>query len=207
MKLSMRRRISVVVFMVGAVVGSPGQCGSYPQPMSQEQVLSVLRDSTKTAPQERDGACITFAIGQLENKYSDEATVLLVDHLDFARPLEDAEKAGFVTHGAPTIGNRYPATAVLMSFGQQAVPAVLAAIANNSSTLVQQNATYTLVQIFRDQPEKAIDLLKAKSMEAGSPMQSERLRTAAREALRWCGRSHLEACRLAENRPEANASQ
>jgi len=197
MKLSARHPIVLVFIVVGAVAGSPGQCGSYPQPMSQEQVLSVLRDSVKAAPQERDGACITFAIRQLENKYSGEATILLVDYLDFARPLDDAEQAGFMSHGPPTIGNRYPATSTLMSFGKPAVPVLLDAIADKASTLVQQNATYTLMEIFREQPEKGIEILRRKSLE-GSAVQSARLRAAAQEALRWCGRSHMERCKLAE---------
>lgn len=202
MKLCLHSTLSVL-FVFGIVGNFLGQCRSNPQPVSQEQLLSVLRNSIKTPPQGRDGACITFAIRQLENKYSEEATSLLVDYLDFERPLEDLEKAGFVFHGPPSIENSYPATDTLMSYGMPAVPAVLSAIANTSSTLIQQNATFTLMQIFRDEPQNGIKILREKSLE-GSTTQSERLRAAAEEAIRWCGRSHLDACEAAEKKAIGN---
>jgi hypothetical protein len=198
MKLSMLYFTLAMCFLFGPLAVSLAQCRSSPQPASAEQLLSVLHDGIDTPPQERDGACITFAIKQLENKYSDEATMLLIGYLDFERPLDDAEKAGFMFHGPPSIENSYPATGTLMSFGKPAVAALLAAITDASSTLVQRNATYTFMQIFRDEPQNGIKILGERSVE-GSPIQSERLRVAAQEALRWCGRSHLDACKSAEN--------
>lgn len=198
MRLPVLCNFVLVFFLAGVPGASLGQCGPDPQSMSQEQLLSILRDGIDTPPQERDGACLTFVIRQLENQYSAEATGLLIKYLDFERPLQDAEKAGFIIHGPPTIDNRYPAASALVSFGKRAVPALLAAIANPSSNLVQRNAIYTFMQIFRDEPQTGIKVLREKSLE-GSSTQSDRLRDAAQEAQQWCGRSHLDACKSAEN--------
>ena len=200
MRVSILDCILTVCFLFGPLVVSVAQCTSSSQPSSDEQLLSVLRNSVDALPQERNGACITFVIKQLENKYSDEGTTLLIRYLDFERPIDETERAGFMFHGPPSIENSYPATGTLMSFGKRAVPALLAAIAEASSTLLQRNATYTVMLIFREHPENGILSLREKSLNVTSDVQSKRLQEAARESLRWCG-SHLDACESAENAP------
>lgn len=203
MKPSVIHKILAIAFLIGDVLGAIGQWTSYPQPMTEEGLLSALRKFNSVPAEERDNACEAFVIKQLGNKYSDEATALLVGYLDFERPIVVGEKTGFMFDGPLSIDNRYPATSTLMTFGRPVVPALLTSIGQSSSSLVQRNATYTLMQIFRNRPESGIQSLRETSLEVKPEIESQRLEGAARQALQWCGQSHLDACKSAENSPLA----
>jgi hypothetical protein len=191
---------SIILLMLAMFSESFGQCSALKNGHSSiEQLLSFLRESKQILSRPKEADCVTFVIKLLEYESSPDAIELMVKYLDFERPLSDAEKAGFMIQGPFTIGNKYPATGTLMTFGKAALPALFLAIENGPSDVVQRNATYTIMQIFRDHPDEGIEAIK-KQATIAPPPKAEKLRTAAQEALEWCGKAFIKDCQAAIDR-------
>jgi hypothetical protein len=156
-------------------------------------LTSFLSSSLKVAPEQRDTACIEFALRHLEYKPSEETAKLVVRYLDFERPLSEAECQGFMVHGPMTDTNLHPAIGTLMTFGQTATPTLLSVIGDSPSETTVRNAIRTLMAIFRGEPVKGVELLEEQSR-AQRDESSENFRTAAEKAVQWCGKQYRQQC-------------
>jgi hypothetical protein len=187
------RYFSLFVLLVVMLPNAFGECASSSGWSSISQLLSFLREAKQPTSTQKDADRIVYAIGQLEYKYSPGAAKLLAEYLDFERPLTEAEHEGFMIHGPLTIGNKYPATGILMTFGERALPELLSTIKISASETARRNASYTVMQIYRDEPPRGIALLKGESTKVGPP-GAARLRIAAEEACAWCGAKYKKQC-------------
>jgi hypothetical protein len=185
-----------IFFLTAVPEGASAECTGLNERSSTQELLAFLRTS-KDLPRERqDGECLTFAIRHLEYKPSPEAEDLLIDYLDFERPLTQAEKNGFMIHGPITESNTYPAIGTLFTFGKSAVPALLSSIEASTSETFRRTATHTLMLISRDQPPMGIEYLNQRATDA-EPSKAARLREAARIAVQWCGEKYKKQCEAA----------
>lgn len=146
--------------------------------------IVYLRGQLQLPEQSRDAACITAAIKHLRSQPSAEATRLLIQYLDFSRPLTAAEQHGFWSQN-PDSGIRYPAIATLVSFRKVPVEALLLVVKSSPSELVRRNATTAIMGIFGGEEEQAITLL-AHARQTGAPAEAARLSESLQWALRWC---------------------
>ena len=140
---------------------------------------------TKARQNEPDKDCVVLAIRGLGNKKSLRATELLINYLDYKRPLTNEEQAG-VWIRTPSRGELYPAVTSLFSIGTGAIPSLLQAIANSErSSVKSDNAIYTLMLIHREDPVAAVKALGS-SAATNTGIQAERLSGAAEDAAKLC---------------------
>jgi hypothetical protein len=163
-----------------------------------KELLSFLQASKDLPKDQQDRECITFAIERLQGKPSQEAISILIEYLDFERPMSDAERQGFMLHGPATFpGSSYPAPGALITFGKDALPALLSRIAVSSSKATDRNATYAVMQIFRDDPLQGIETLNRRAADLAPSQGADKLKTAAHDAVQWCTEAHRKQCQAA----------
>ncbi len=152
------------------------------------QLINYLQSNSRSEP---EWPCIKFALrelGESKGKEAKEAIPVLVDYLDYKRPLSGAEKNGFFLH-MPSAEEMYPATGALFSIGQPAIPAMIRVIESSDDPQKHDNAVFVIMQIYRERMPQGIQKLKAASAaraEKGFKLEAQRLNQSAKEALRWC---------------------
>jgi hypothetical protein len=181
---------AVLILTLSAVSAkfSDAQCSTLSASSTTDELAGLLRSSRDVPEDQRDRECINFALQQLSYRRAPEAAPILVDYLDFQRPLTEAEEAGAAFHGGGrrSIAGMYPATGALMQAGQVAVPALLSAITTHDSPLIRRNATFTIMQIYRTQPVEAIQRMKAEEAKLARGTGQASLKDAIRNAVQWC---------------------
>jgi len=174
-----------------------GECAALDDNSPATQLLAFLRASADLPREQWNVDCLTFAIRHLEYRKPATDTIrVLIGFLDFKRPLSQAERLGFVIHGAATVSNLFPAAGTLFTYGKLALPELVAAIENSASPTVTQNATYTVMEIFRDEPATGIEYLKHQAAVLDRS-KATKLREAASIAVQWCGAKHQAECEAA----------
>lgn len=186
--------IAVVLLWSAALWAEP--CSQLDINTRAEQLVSFLQGVRQREAENRNAVCIVFALNRLKYRPSTAASGVLVQLLDFHRPLTEPEKNGFFIHSPNDIARNFPAVATLFTFGEVAVIPLVEAIKNSDSAIVRQNAAYTLIGIFRDSPDRAIELLH-KEATTTQGLQSQRLRAATMEGLRWCAPRKRPQCEAA----------
>ena len=162
-----------------------------------EELASFLSAQRALSPAERDPECIDVAIRYLAYRPSTGTIYVLIQYLDFRRPLSEPEQHGIMLH-APGISSDYPAVSTLITFGKQIAPILVNTIKEPPSVKVRQNATYTLVGLFREEPEQALKLLKQESA-TSDPVERDQIFSAAKDAVQWCSSKHKQACNAVLN--------
>ncbi len=160
------------------------------------QLTSFLKESLDLRQAQRDAACITFAIRNLEYQSSPENTDLLMKYLDFHRPLSREEKQGFWLSGLPADEDLYPAISTLSTFGEKILPDLVDIVEHSESELMRRNAAHTAFDVYRGAGYQAIVLLKEKASKVQG-IESSRLNAAAQGAVKWCGSLTRQRCKLA----------
>lgn len=191
-------RSTCVLLLLLLWVAKPaeGQCRFLKTDSSSNNMTAFLRNSLDLSPEQRDAACIEFAIRHLEYRYSEESAELLVRYLDFKRPLSQAEINGFMIKGPMTEANLYPAIGTLFTFGKLAVPNLLSAISHPLSEVTTRNATHTIMAIFRREPVRGVELLE-KQGSMSPPESAARFKNAAQVAVQWCSQRYRTQCEAA----------
>jgi len=185
------------VLTIGAPKLALAQCPVLTTNSPADELTAFLRSSKELPAERQDRDCIQFALEQLGSKHSLDAIPVLVDYLDFERPLTEAEREGFSFHGSRKyIGGTYIASSSLFTFGKVAVPALVSAIKTRESPLIRRNATYTIMQVFRAEPFKGIELLEQEAL-ASPPPVAANLRAAVLFALKWCDERNRRRCEAA----------
>lgn len=197
----MFRSWTISIFLVIVLPATAkSNCGVLDGQSPPTELISFLRVSQALLPAQQDRVCITFAIQHLESKPSPEAIAVLIDYLDFERPLSESEQKGCMLHGPPTLpSSNYPAPGSLFSFGKAAVPALLSVIETSRSGTRRRNAIFAIMQVFRDEPMNGIEVIKQRTTEL-EPSNAANLRSAAREAVQWCGDHYQQRCRAAASK-------
>jgi hypothetical protein len=186
--------LGLMLFSLTVSQSVAAECTALKPDTPGSDLVDFLRHSLDTPLSVRSTECIEFALEQLNFKRSSDTVPVIVNYLDFERPLTPAEKEGFSFHGGPrNIAGRYPATGALMMAGKAAVPALVSAIKTDSSSMVRRNATYTIMQIFRTEPAKGIELLKQEAL-TSSAQASANLKGAAAIAVQWCNEKQRVQC-------------
>lgn len=179
----------LVIFAITIVSGgslNAQNCDPLRQATS-AQLITFLQYNSRS---ENEWPCIKFALRELgRNKAkAKEAIPVLVDYLDYERPLSEAEKNGFYLH-MPSVVEMYPATDALFSLGQPAIPAMIRVIESSDDAQKHENAVFVFMQIYRERMPEGIQKLKAASVSRageGFQLEAQRLKQSAKEALRWC---------------------
>lgn len=194
-------RVFAIMVFFGISSGSAlGQCSALKADASTSDLTRFLRQTNSLATSERNTQCVEFALDQLNFKRAPEAVDVLIDYLDFERPLTQAEKEGFSFHGGPrNIGGRYPACGALMTIGKPAIPALLSAIKAGKLPMVRRNAAYTIMQIFRTDPVRGIETLKRETAKSEGGTPKSNLDEAAKTAVQWCDETQRGQCEAAAN--------
>jgi hypothetical protein len=144
-----------------------------------QELISALRD---VRLRETDPDRVIEAINQLGAMRAIKAVNDLTNLLTF--------KASFWwEHGDPTVINeihlvstaeRYPAVGALVKIGEPALPALSRVIqTNDTNSLETSNASWCVVQLFRDNLPGAVAYLRSEEARARSSIARTRLRNAA----------------------------
>jgi hypothetical protein len=162
------------------------------------QNCEILRDAhakrmidylTETSRSEGEAPCIGFAIRRLGDAHARAAIPILIDYLDYKRPLDEGEKNGFYLH-APIVPEMYPAASALFAIGKPSVPYLLEVVeAADTHEQKQSNAVCAVMLIYREHMPDGIKLLKETSRSranSGDEQKAQRLRDAAKDAVRYC---------------------
>ena len=173
------------------------QCTALSTDSSADDLIAFLRSLKGRPAETQNRECIQFALEHLEHKPSPDAIAILIDYVDWERPVTKAEQEGFSYQGSRKfIAGTYVASSTLFSFGKVAIPALVSAIKTSESPLIRRNATYTTMMIFRAEPVKGIELLRQEAQASSFPAAAN-LRAAALSALEWC---------YGKNRPQCEAA-
>ena len=126
------------------------------------------------------------AIHRVGEMKAAQAISALIPLLTFRRTIEAENQAGEAVvleiHLAPP-GELYPAINALSQIGQASLPALVKVIqAHDGKSLESENASYTVMAIFRDDPARAVKYLRKAAAKSSEPMASQRLSHAADKA-------------------------
>jgi len=153
----------------------------------------------QSGPDSSTAECFTEAIYKLGNKepQGNQYADVLVKLLDYRRPPTEAERM----HIAST-RDWFPATSALFSIGNPALPVLIAHLEGGGlSKTARENAIRTFVSINRDDPPRAISVLKAAARRAESQFEAMNLEAAARDAVERCGKSWKDKCQAVLDEP------
>jgi hypothetical protein len=157
--------------------------------------MIALLESSNGQITEANAVCVTFSIQKLGELKAEKAATVLTRYLDQKRPLTADEKETERLHISMALKEFYPAVEALVEIGKPAIPALLSAIASDTSSVdARYNAVRTEMLIFRDKPVDGIRALKAAADNAANPADAERINGALQSALKWCGSTHREEC-------------
>jgi hypothetical protein len=184
---------TVVTLLSSGFLVAQDDCAVLKDNSSPDTFVSFLDQSLSRAPQQRDAGCVVFAIRHLEYQWSPRAEAVLLRYLDFQRALSHDERIGFTSHGPLGISELYPAVSTLSTFGERIVPSLLGEIKESDSSTVRRNASYTLIEIYREHPEKAIATMRTEAVRTDNS-GAERLMSAVHDSIRWCGKRHKAEC-------------
>ena len=147
-----------------------------------EKLLAVLRDGKL---RENEPKLVLEAIQRVGEMKAAQAISALIPLLTFRRTIEAENQAGEAVveiHLVPP-GERYPAINALSQIGQASLPALVKVIqTQDSKSLESENASYTVMTIFRDDPARAVKYLRKAAAKSSEPMASQRLSHAADKA-------------------------
>ena len=147
----------------------------------EKRLLSILRDRQA---QENDPDSLVTAIDRLGGMRSVSAIDDLINLITLKRRLPEQALGSPVQMGLPrgTLSGD-PAAEALFHIGEPALPALVAVIeASDPLALESQNAFYTLVAIFREDPEAGVEYLEKAAHQARSKERANNLLRAARSA-------------------------
>jgi len=189
-----RQIVFLILLSSLATALSRAECNELSRGSPEGTLVSFLQRSRDLPTKDRDPDCITVALRGLEDRVTAQYAELLISYLDFERPLDDKEeRAGWRWHGRLMIGDKYPATGPLMTMGEAALTPLLGAIRDSNSAIVRYNATYTVMQIFRDDFPRGVRFLSdAAKQTAGDSLL--RLQQSANDAVEMCRKSDRDEC-------------
>jgi hypothetical protein len=186
------RRVSVTIITLLAIVllafrgkavvfkesQMPEQMGS-----AEQHLLDFVRDK-ESRNKDREG--LAQAIERLGEMRSYAAIDDLVQLITFNRTLPSNEgiQPTFIDKEHPvTPLSVYPATGALFHIGEPALPALMKLIeTSDPESLASQNAVYTLMAIFREDPEAGVQYLQDAADQAPTPEASKSLLRAVARA-------------------------
>lgn len=158
-----------------------------------KELIGFLESNGRTA----DPECVRKVIVQFGEAKDTSAINVLIGLLDFRRPDNEMEKKGFLR-----MEDRYPAVESLFQIGQRAIPYLISTIGSDkTSALSRQNALRTVAMINREDPSKAIFLLKKASRESKDTSEAVRLEAAAKAFMPYCGARWHDKCAAALEGP------
>jgi hypothetical protein len=131
--------------------------------------------------------CINLAFHQIASLPPEQAIPLLVERIAYKRPLSEGERQGIFMHGkVPDV--LYPAVHELYSLGKPSETALLRFIAENkdATKTARENAIYTLLLIHHGDGLSVVEALAQESKATDDAAARARLRSAARDAAKWC---------------------
>lgn len=147
-----------------------------------EKLLAVLHDGKL---RESEPKLVLEAIQRVGEMKAAQAISALIPLLTFSQTIEAENQVGEAIveiHLVPP-GERYPAIKALSQIGQASLPALVKVIqAHDGKSLESENASYTVMVIFRDDPARAVKYLRKAAAKSSEPMASQRLSHAADKA-------------------------
>ena len=179
-------RYSMTLILLAVQFTHAAICEKVAKSSSAELMELLKGDLQSTTPE-----CIEQAVVRLGDFREASAAAVLVNFLDFKRPLNEREKLGINMRW-----ERFPAVGALFSIGKPAIPALLATLRSEKITEVaRQNAIRAVSTIFRDDPPQGVGELRKAAREAKEPTEAARLRSGAESAAALCSDSWRDRCK------------
>jgi hypothetical protein len=140
-------------------------------------------------------ACMIYAMDRLAAVRYAPSIDLLVKYLDYHIPAPPKSKEAFVQQTVPWLGTWYPAARGLFRIGKDAVPALIAAIADaDTSDLMRKNDIELVLLIYREDVPQGAAVLNRAGRTATRPDVRQRLLDAARDLAGQCPEPQRGAC-------------
>jgi hypothetical protein len=159
-----------------------------------------LVDFLKRDARRSDPDCVSQAIVRLGGLRDPTGTDALISLLDFRRPLSEREKVG-----VGDMHDRYPAVSALFSIGERVVPALVQSIRlGHLNEVATKNAIDGIVLIYREDPPRAVAMLRKSASETKVEDEAARLNAAAKDAVNFCGSTWKDRCESALNGAAVN---
>ena len=176
--------LSLVIWVWGGAIATadPGTHSRQLQDVgkSKDQLLAAIRDEQARGSEPEK---VVSAIRELGNQKAKEAIpdlirLLTFEDMKYKEPDEITE--GFTVIGPSLI---YPAAGALINIGPPSLSALVKVIEGNKTGSVESdNATYTVMIIFREDTEQGVNYLREASRYAGSQRARLRLTRATQKA-------------------------
>lgn len=168
MKLIKDRRMLSLIGLCGIILllSSAAQIISAQSESEIDELINILRDDEI---RESDPERVVKAIIRLGELKAATAIDDLIQLITFERDLTN------VMHLISPI-NHYPAADALFEIGSLSVPALVKVIKTHvGESKESENATLTLLSIFRESPSDGIGVLQEEASKAVSPLERQRL--------------------------------
>lgn len=176
--------VLLIIFATGIFITSVFGSKSVVAPQDNNEgevstLISVLRDSRL---RQDDPERVIKAIERLGDLKAAAAVDDLIQLIAFRRTFSWERNGGSILELQPiTPGNRYPAVSALFQIGKPALPALVKVIeGSESNSLENQNATYAVQSIFRDNLREGVKYLREAATQSFTRLMAQRLSTAAR---------------------------
>ena len=163
------------------------------------QLLDFLNSST---PDAADAKCLTEGIRSLGGIHPADAAGTLTRFLDFRRPPTARAKQGLYVR-PQTIDELYPAAYALEMMGRDAAALSEAIRSPSTLSVSRENAISVWMELHKDEASQGVALPVKESQLSSDPVTQSTPRSAASDALKWCGPADLPRCKaaLAEAKP------
>jgi hypothetical protein len=205
----LKRLLLAVLFLTTGFSVAAEKCGPL-QNAPPDRLVSYLDGMVRGTVHGREMVeCIVFAIKKLGNQRYEPGIPAVTRFLDFHWPLspeESRQRQRLYYVPEQRRADSYPATTALVEIGIKSLPNVLETIKADSSVPIQQeNAVAVLMQIYKNEPQKGVALLKAEMQQNNEGATTQNVRGTTKrnlgfalyKAQLWCSPSDRAQCKAA----------
>jgi hypothetical protein len=172
-----------LLFLILGVMPATAQQQSVSDADREVNHLAQIVQDEQTRQNEQEH--LLHAIQRLAELGTPKAINILIDLLTYRRTFPQEQGDPNVINGIHLItpAGRYPAIGALFQIGKPALPALVNVIATHESdSLRSQNATTTIMYIFRESPAKGVEFLNQAALDAPTQEAKQRLLYATEKA-------------------------
>jgi hypothetical protein len=181
----MKAPLTVLAVCIVLAIGMKGMATQAQDPYTDQEIARLLKiirnEQLRIEDPEKVGAAIT-TLGELQATAAVEDLIKLIT---FRRTFPQDDRPNGVISEFHTItrSGRYPAVGSLFEIGKPSLLPLVKLIADNDAkSLESVNALTAVMLIFREEPGAGVQYLKDAAEKTSSPLESQRLLSAAEKA-------------------------
>jgi hypothetical protein len=177
--------LTILAVCIVLVIGMKGMATQTQDPYTDQEIARLLKIIRNEQLRIEDPEKVGAAVATLGELRATAAIDDLIKLITFRRTFPQDNQPNGVINEFHTItrDGRYPAVGSLFEIGKPSLPPLVKLISgNDTKSLESVNALTAVMLIFREEPDAGVQYLKDAAEKTSSPLESQRLLSAAEKA-------------------------